>query len=67
MLKVKTFDPNGTFGAEFGDPHFFLPGAHNIHESKFGQKLMTKIAMTCYTTDTSTLHLGGHIELLLLV
>ena len=31
MLKVKTFDPNQTFGAEFGDPHLFHSGAHNIY------------------------------------
>ena len=24
MLKVKASDPNRTFGAEFGGPHFFL-------------------------------------------
>ena len=41
MLKAKTFDPNRTVGAEFGDPNFFHPEAQNIYvDYKFKKKLV---------------------------
>ena len=43
MLKVKTFDPNQTFGAEFGDPPFFHLGAHNIYVDYIFKKKLVDI------------------------
>ena len=70
MLKVKTFDPNRTFGAEFGDPHFFLPGAHNIYVDYIINKKLVDIHIqealfsifVIFLFDGPTLgHVFGHV------
>ena len=43
MLKVKASDPNRTFGAEFGDLHFFHPEAHNIYVDYIFKKKLVDI------------------------
>ena len=43
MLKVKTFDPNRMFGADFGDPHFFHLGANNFYVDYIFKKKLVDI------------------------